>query len=124
MSRQFLKHNNTRQDTNAYEIQVARSMVECSVMCIAKSNECVGFNFNQGPLIMCELSRVPHDAPNAAMVSDTAWDHYAIVPKLQSAIGETMITFTVFLCLIAFVFWFFLHGMGPICHQIDNEWYD
>ena len=80
MSRQFLKYNNTRQDTDVYEIQVVRSMVECSVMCIAKSNECVGFNFNEGLLIMCELSRVPHDAPNAAMVGDTAWDHYAIVP--------------------------------------------
>ena len=44
------------------------------------AQDCVAFNFQQGPPILCELSRVPHDAPDIIMVNDPAWDHYAIVP--------------------------------------------
>ena len=29
---------------------------------------------------MCELSLVPYDAPNADMVTDQLWHHYAIAP--------------------------------------------
>ena len=78
--RLFFKHEDTRQVVDVYEIQVARSVGECSTICTAKARECVGFNLKLGPPIICELSRVPHDAPNADMVVGSAWDHYAIVP--------------------------------------------
>ena len=80
MSRRFLKYDDTREDANVYGIQVVKSVGECSFMCTMSTQQCVGFNYNPGPPIMCELSRVPHDAPDAHMVNDPNWDHYAIIP--------------------------------------------
>ena len=80
MSRRFLKHNDSRQHADIFGIQVVRSVDECSIICTAKAQECVGFNMKQQPPIICELCRVPHDAPTSTMVSAGTWDHYAIIP--------------------------------------------
>ena len=66
-----------RQSANVTGIQGIKSATHCSIAC---TQACVGFNFKPGPLAMCELCRVPHDAPNTEMVVDPAWDHYAIIP--------------------------------------------
>ena len=80
MSRRFSKQEGVRQNASVAGITDIESVGECSIICISKSQECVGFNFKQGPPIMCELCRVPHDAPNADMVTNPVWDHYAIMP--------------------------------------------
>ena len=79
MPRWFMRKSGTRQNVDVGETVGIRSVVQCAVKCRVMVQECVGFNFNQGPPAMCELCRVPHDAPNTDMVVDSNWDHYAIV---------------------------------------------
>ena len=69
-----------RQTVTCLEITGMRTRWQCSIHCIQQSDACVGFNFQRGPLVICELCQVPHDASNANMAVDTRWYCYAIVP--------------------------------------------
>ena len=78
MPRSYMRKNGMRQTVDVLGTVGIRSVVQCAMKCTEEEQECVGFNFNQGPPALCELCRVPHDAPNTDMVADTDWDHYAI----------------------------------------------
>ena len=78
--RWFSKQKGIRQNAEVSGTGDIRSVRECSVVCISNAQECVGFNFKQGPPAICELCRVPHDAPNADMMNNITWDHYVIMP--------------------------------------------
>ena len=80
LHRTFMLLPSKRHNVHNLQIDRIRTIGECSVHCIQRSDVCVGFNFHRGPPTICELCRVPHDAPNANMVIAPTWDHYAIVP--------------------------------------------
>ena len=50
------------------------------MVCSFGSQTCMGFNFQFGPPVVCELSPMPWDAPTASLVNDANWDHYSIIP--------------------------------------------
>ena len=79
MPRWFTRKMGTRQNAAVVDVEGIRSVGQCSVKCVEKAQECVGFNFKRGP-VMCQHSGVPHDAPNTDMLADPTWDHYAILP--------------------------------------------
>ena len=78
MARRFLKQDGMRQNADVSGIEGIRSVGECSFACLARAQACVGFNFNPGANITCELCRAPYDGPNSDMAANTTWDHYAI----------------------------------------------
>ena len=80
MTRRFSRHENTRLDDDINEIHGVRSVGECSFICTVKAQECVGFNFKQGPPNMCELSRMPLDVSDVDMGINPTWGHYALIP--------------------------------------------
>ena len=79
LSRWFLKKNGTRQSVDVTGTAGIRFVGQCAVKCIEKAQQCVGFNFKHGPVVMYELCGVPHDAPNADMLVNSDWDHYAVI---------------------------------------------
>ena len=79
MQGRFLSNKGTRLNANFVGIDGIRSVPECGTTC-NKVHGCLGFNFNRGPPVVCEICYVPHDAPGANMTTDFAWNHYAIVP--------------------------------------------
>ena len=87
MSRRFLKMKGTRENTGSPAIDGIEFEEECSAACTEMAQDCVGFNFKQGPPIMCEICSMPHDAPDSNMLVDTAWDHYAIVPWIETVMN-------------------------------------
>ena len=50
------------------------------MVCSFGFQTCMGFNFQFGPPVVCELSPMPWDAPTASLVNDANWDHYSIIP--------------------------------------------
>ena len=81
MARRLLKMKGTRQIADTTGIEGIRSVAECSVACNVNAEvQCVGFNFKRGPPIMCEICRVPHDAPTTDMSTEASWNHYAVIP--------------------------------------------
>ena len=83
LHRSFNKQPGTRQNASVIGVAGIRSKIECNTQCVHRSDVCMGFNFQRGPPVICEISRIPHDAPNSNMVVDSQWDHYAIVPWMK-----------------------------------------
>ena len=69
-----------RQNAEVIGIQLIGTKTKCAAYCTQRFYFCVGFNFLPGHPGKCELCRIPYDAPNADMVADPAWNHYAIIP--------------------------------------------
>ena len=84
LHRSFNKQPGTRQNAGVIRMDGIRSKIRCSTQCVHRSDICTGINFQQGPPVICEFSRNPHDAPNSDMVVDSQWDHYAIIPWMDN----------------------------------------
>ena len=76
--RLFLTKQGERQNNGVVRFGGLKTVGHCGFKCIEQAAECVGFNFKPEPPVVCELSSVSHDSPNADMVVDAAWNHYAI----------------------------------------------
>ena len=82
LQRSFGMQARKRQNADVIRFDYIGTKTKCAAYCIQRFNFCVGFNFRPGHPGRCELCRIPYDAPNADMVADPAWNHYAIIPWL------------------------------------------